>query len=219
MCRLNLLYGDALPRDSNPHTPSSTGSCVIPLQLTAHWSTFQSPTLLASGRSIWQSSSCLGYFYGGRWGWRGGGGAIGRSEYSSGISRYNQNPPRSETVNPASPSAGCYPNPGSFSLMLRLLCFIYIYLYIYIHTSASETFGRRRFGGQLPWRPRRRRPRGTAGGGHDVCRRCMRVHFLYGFNYRTEKHRQACLFCRVVYTEAWLAPHTHTHTHTHIALS
>ena len=62
--------------------------------------------------------------------------------------------------------------------------------------------------------------------GHDVCCYCMRVHFYTALITDCE-HRQTCLFCCVVYTEAWLAPQTHvcppplsptthiyTHTHT-----
>lgn len=62
--------------------------------------------------------------------------------------------------------------------------------------------------------------------GHDVCCYCMRVHF-YTALITDCGHRQTCLFCCVVYTEAWLAPQTHvppplrltdTHTHTHTRL-
>ncbi len=54
--------------------------------------------------------------------------------------------------------------------------------------------------------------------GHDVCCYCMRVHFYTALITDCE-HRQTCLFCCVVYTEAWLAPQTHVpHTHTHTLL-
>lgn len=51
---------------------------------------------------------------------------------------------------------------------------------------------------------------------------CMRVHFYTALITGCE-HRQTCLFCCIVYTEAWLAPqthvpHTHRHTHSHTLL-
>lgn len=89
------------------------------------------------------------------------------------------------------------------------LCCVFVFR-IHLHREVSHRWFR-----SAVVKPTLRAEGTRAAEGHDVCCYCMRVHFYTALITDCE-HRQTCLFCCVVYTEAWLAPQTHVpHTHTH----
>lgn len=92
----------------------------------------------------------------------------------------------------------------------RLQNVIYLYIFLYIRTELSSMGGL----DQLLSNPCWALSEIQTAEGRDVCCYCTRLHF-YTALITACGHRQTCLFCCVVFTEAWLAPQTHVpHIHT-----